>query len=172
MRSFRPLFSTLFLTLSILSLSGCGVSSWFSSSKPEGSTPAPADAEKSTPETSAAVSPTSTADNTADRAADKAPDATVASTMGEEFVEIVWKVSDRKITAYHIHYGTSENDLPHHIRIPVSEIETFDHPISGKAHRVRIKVPEVGAAVYVSVQAENEFGTSAKSASMRVEAVK
>ena len=128
MRSFRPLF----LTLLILSLSGCGVSSWFSSSNPESS--APADAAQLAPEGSAPVSPTrtadSTADNTADRAADKAPDAAVVSTTGEEFVEIVWKVSDRKITAYHIHYGTSENDLPHHIRIPVSEIETFDHPIS------------------------------------------
>ena len=124
MRSFRPLF----LTLLILSLSGCGVSSWFSSSNPESS--APADAAQLAPEGSAPVSSTGATDRTADRVADKAPDAAVVSTTGEEFVEIVWKVSDRKITAYHIHYGTSENDLPHHIRIPVSEIETFDHPIS------------------------------------------
>lgn len=160
MRTNKKALPFFFCALIPLAFCGCGITSWFSG--------APDDAVQ-TPETTevgGAADPASKSAETEKVAEAKSE----AAKPGEEFVEITWKVSDRKITAYHIHYGSVESDLPHHIRIPVSEIETIEDPVSGKAHRVRIKVPEPGAAVFVAVQAENEFGTSAKSSPMRVEA--
>lgn len=93
------------------------------------------------------------------------PDRRISEPVG---LEMLWRVPDEPVTAYHFYYGIEPNNLTEHVRVPVDDIEKLVHPVYGAVYRYRIRRPLPESELFVSIRAENEHGLSPHSKELRV----
>ena len=84
-------------------------------------------------------------------------------------VEILWKAPAEPVLGYRLSYGLSETKLDNKIELPVSELESVEHPKQGKIYRYIIKNTPLGQPVYFTLEAKNLNGYSVPSKPFRVE---
>lgn len=93
------------------------------------------------------------------------PDAAPPDSIG---VELLWKVPNENVIAYHFYYGTRPNELSEHVRVPVERIEKLAHPVYGTVFRYRLRGAFPEEELFVSIRAENDQGLSPVSREIRI----
>lgn len=83
-------------------------------------------------------------------------------------VYLMWKVPDDPVERYHIEYGTQAERLEQKITISAAELERVEDPVNGALFRYVIHGIAGTEPVFFTIQAENKYGLSPKSAVQEV----
>lgn len=85
-------------------------------------------------------------------------------------VELVWQRPAEPVTVYHLRYGVSPKNLDQSARVPVANLDKIDDLSQGPLFRYILKGVPIGKDIYVSMQAENQYGMSPESAPILIPA--
>lgn len=94
-----------------------------------------------------------------------------AAQTNKSSVEIVWAVEDdaeEEIIAYHLHHGFSKEALTSSKRLAVNQLERLNDPVLGEVYRTYLEDIPNEEDLFISLQAENQYGLSPHSPVMLV----